>query len=326
MSKDPQERCGGSGLREINEFAKEPCSGCPDCSAPTRTEEKCDGSGILGPECCGKMVAGDCCGDPVPEQCPGCSRCRPDWTDGTCDSCLKADVRVRTFSGGETFCADCITAAETEEAKAKPAPTEGEEPSCDRCDDSFGEVGCEHCNPGGHSATPEPEGDDWMPVTLGRTAPGACPFVIDNPKDATEYENAEYVWAAPSIPLGDRRDCHDFVDISNGTTLVNVSKCRRCGTISPYAKGRTTRADFKAAREAELPSIPMEQGSGEGLVEAAQFALREIDAMFDYFLKSGLVENGGGLPLYEQGKSLADARVKLAEALASPPIEQGEDR
>lgn len=63
------------------------------------------------------------------------------------------------------------------------------------------------------------------------------------------------------VRLVARAKCdHDYADISNGTTLINVSKCRRCGGIAPTVKYRTTIADFAAARKAQ----PEPDGGGRG--------------------------------------------------------------
>ena len=76
-----------------------------------------------------------------------------------------------------------------------------------------------------------------------------------------------------------------------------------------------TDAPAEAVRVKARNALHGEAGEGADLAAAAQNAVAAIDSMFDFFLRSGLVEEGGGLALYEEGKTLADARVKLAEAL-----------
>jgi hypothetical protein len=53
------------------------------------------------------------------------------------------------------------------------------------------------------------------------------------------------------------------------------------------------------------------------LRRVAEMAMNEIDGIFKFFLVSGLSEEGGGLPLYEQSKGLAEARASIAAALAA---------
>ena len=74
-------------------------------------------------------------------------------------------------------------------------------------------------------------------------------------------------------------------------------------------------ADRLAATTSPPDQQETQRGERPGLAEAARAAIEAIDATFDHLSSSGLMEEGGGLPLYEQTKSLAAARVRLAGAL-----------
>jgi len=384
MSKDPQERCGTcNGIKFIEGSCATDVRPCPDCSAPTGTEEETrrraleaalahdtelfDAAGeriedfdfiaqvvlsalfpaptegeeptrstSCGTEHHAHCEAGRC-------SCP-CHLAEGEEPDQTSAREIHEDgegVSPDDPSDGDA------NSREASREQSAPAPADRRATASTPPDAEVqeGAKARGQAGPPLSPATPEPEGDDWPEeVTLVIDVcnpPSVPPRILaadelDHVNEfAHEFKLRRYIPAAPSIPVEDRNDCHDFVDISNGTTL-DVSKFRRCGTISPYAKGRTTRADFKAAREAVLPSIPIEQGSGEA---ADEVAARQV-----------VISYGGG-PLDGRSGFAPDLRPLQLDTgtyrwvvahpegdvefvwgpthfpgdAPSPPIEQGED-
>jgi hypothetical protein len=92
-------------------------------------------------------------------------------------------------------------------------------------------------------------------------------------------------------------------------SVIDKAVCPEC-EMSWRGKGRLMPSE-ETQTDKELV-----EGGRLTLQESAELALREIDGIFEYFLVSGLSEEGGGLPLYEQSKSLAEARAHLAASLA----------
>lgn len=58
------------------------------------------------------------------------------------------------------------------------------------------------------------------------------------------------------------------------------------------------------------------------LRNAAEQAERAIDGHMKFLLVSGLAEEGGGLPLYESSKPLAEARAQIAATLAGLDLDE----
>lgn len=128
--------------------------------------------------------------------------------------------------------------------------------------------------------------------------------------------------------------------------LLKVFVCPRCGVqiashfsydalpqghYHPKPEGHGWGEYVKAEEVEVIPVVRAEELEAdmakagqrlEKLRAVAESAMWEIDGIFKYFLVSGLSEEGGGLPLYEQSKGLAEARASLAATFA----EIGEDR
>lgn len=96
--------------------------------------------------------------------------------------------------------------------------------------------------------------------------------------------------------------------------------------LSPVKTARTeqnmnTAHEMAERLRVELRRLSQGDLSEAGLRAAAQLAHDEIIALVEWMADSGLVEEGGGLALYQKTKPLVDAQVELAKALAlsQPP-------
>lgn len=113
--------------------------------------------------------------------------------------------------------------------------------------------------------------------------------------------------------------------------VVNVATPSfACGSfVHPDAPPMLADSLLESAEEvgAEAPTR-VGRNNSERLKDAAEQAVAQIDGHMEFLLVSGLVEEGGGLPLYESSKGLAEARVQLAAALSASFLElraRGED-